>query len=48
LKVWIIGFELEYKALISHQNQHGNEIPIKAVVPPNLGFRAFHFILKCL
>jgi len=29
-----------YKALISHQNQHGNEIPIKAVVPPNLGFRA--------
>lgn len=29
-----------YKALIAHQNQHGNEIPIKAVVPPNLGFRA--------
>ena len=29
-----------YKALIAYQNQHGNEIPIKAVVPPNLGFRA--------
>ncbi|MDN3030523.1 MAG: IS5 family transposase [Candidatus Tisiphia sp.] len=29
-----------YKALIAHQNQHGNEIPIKAVVPPNLGLRA--------
>ena len=29
-----------YKALIAHQNQHGNEISIKAVVPPNLGFRA--------
>ena len=29
-----------YQALTAHQNKHGNRVPIKAVVPPNLWFRA--------
>ena len=29
-----------YQALTAHQNKHGNEVPIKAVIPPNLRFRA--------
>ena len=29
-----------YEALIAHQNKHGDEVLIKAVIPPNLGFRA--------
>ena len=29
-----------YEALIAHQNKHVDEVLIKAVIPPNLGFRA--------
>ena len=29
-----------YQALTDHQDKHGNGIVIKAVIPPNLGFRA--------
>ena len=29
-----------YQALTAHQNKHGNKVQIKAVIPPNLAFRA--------